>query len=216
MPAAPKSPKPALSNSENTLPVHLIFTKEINRKKDAMSPKKTVKGNVILFVSERTIDKFNIPIYTGDIPMHRNIPDCTRTLQDGGVVNISGYQAKKRNQEQSARKIKILYGHSFKTYDGSIDHYLINFPWFFNLSMIRDSLFVMFKANAEGTRFMALPSRRKRDIYIGNKDGVSVALGSGKLIQGMNVSGTRYSPCTIIGKSTLRKPKKVKGQINFA
>lgn len=204
------TPKPILPNSENnTLPVHLIFTKEINKKKDAMSPQKTVKGNVILFISERTIDKFNIPVFNGDVPLQVKKQSFTRNTPNKIPHKHKESEVSKKIVSKTARKIKILYGYNPKSYDNSTDHYLINFPYFFNISMIRDSLFLMFTANKEGTRFMSLPSQKKRDIFIGNKDMVNVALGSGKLIQGLNIDDASFGACTIVGNPK-RKSKRVK------
>jgi hypothetical protein len=193
------------TNESNVLPVHLIFAKEINKKKDAMSPQKTVKGNVILFISERTIDKFNIPVFKGEVPMVIDRSQTTRTLENKKTVNVSSYQVIKQGLNKNIRQIKILYGYNPKSYSGSVDYYLINFPYFFNLSMIRDSLFLMFNKNKEGTRFMCLPSQKKRDIFIGNKDMVNVSLGNGKLIQGMNIDDAKFGECTIVDNPVRRK-----------
>jgi hypothetical protein len=194
-----------LSNNENnTLPVHLVFTKEINKKKDAMSPQKTVKGNVILFISERTIDKFNIPVFKGEVPMSTTRKETIRKKGDNSH-KLSATSQPKKIMDKEVRRTRILYGYNPKSYDNSTDHYLINFPYFFNISMIRDSLFLMFNKNKEGTRFMVLPSQKKRDIFIGNKDMVNVELGKGGLIQGINTNESRFSSCTIVGKSQKKK-----------
>ena len=200
------------TSENNVLPVHLTFTKEINTRAHSLSPKKTVKGNVILFISERTIDKFNIPVFKGEVPMSITRKETTRTLQDKKSVNVSSYQFIKQGLNKNIRQVKILYGYNPKSYDNSTDHYLINFPYFFNISMIRDSLFLMFNKNKEGTRFMVLPSQKKRDIFIGNKDMVNVSLGSGKLVQGMNIDDAKFGECTIVDNPVRRKQsiKKVK------
>jgi len=114
-------------------------------------------------------------------------------------------EVSKKIVNKTAKKVKILYGYNPKSYDNSTDHYLINFPYFFNISMIRDSLFLMFNKNKEGTRFMLLPSQKKRDIFIGNKDTVNVSLGKGKLIQGMNIDNASFGECTIVGSSSRKK-----------
>jgi hypothetical protein len=203
---AQASKQAILSNNENnTLPVHLIFTKEINRKKDAMSPQKTVKGNVILFISERTIDKFNIPVFKGDIPLLIKKKSFIRNTPNKIPHNHKESEVSKKTVNKTAKKVKILYGYNPKSYDNSTDHYLINFPYFFNISMIRDSLFLMFTKNKEGTRFMCLPSQKKRDIFIGNKDMVNVSLGNGKLIQGMNIDDAKFGECTIVVSSSRKK-----------
>jgi hypothetical protein len=172
-----------------------------------MSPQKTVKGNVILFISERTIDKFNIPVFNGEVPsliqrkesVRRGVNKREHTLKSNSFP---------KQVLRTVRQVKILYGYNPKSYDNSTDHYLINFPYFFNISMIRDSLFLMFTTNKESTRFMCLPSQRKRDIFIGNKDMVNVSLGSGKLIQGVNIDNSNFSECTVVEKSTPKKRKK--------
>ena len=69
------------TNESNVLPVHLVFTKKINQRTHSLRPKKLVKGNVILFVPERTIDKFNIPVFKGEVPMIIDKSETTRTLQ---------------------------------------------------------------------------------------------------------------------------------------
>ena len=200
------------TNESNVLPVHLVFTKKINQRTHSLRPKKLVKGNVILFVPERTIDKFNIPVFKGEVPMSITRKETTRTLQDKKSVNVSSYQFIKQGLNKNIRQVKILYGYNPKSYDNSTDHYLINFPYFFNISMIRDSLFLMFNKNKEGTRFMVLPSQKKRDIFIGNKDMVNVSLGSGKLVQGMNIDDAKFGECTIVDNPVRRKQsiKKVK------
>jgi hypothetical protein len=195
------------SNENTSLPVHLTFKKEINQRAHSLSPKKTVTGNVILFVQKKTIDKFNIPVYTGNIPMVVDRSKTTRALQDNKTANIASYQVIKQGLTKNVRKIKILYGYNPKSYDRSIEYYLIDFPYFFNLGMIRDSLFLMLKTNAEGTRFMCLPSQKKRDIFIGNKDMVNVTLGKGKLIQGMNINDSKFGNCTLVNVPTRREKK---------
>ena len=193
------------TNESNVLPVHLVFTKKINQRTHSLRPKKLVKGNVILFVPERTIDKFNIPVFKGEVPMIIDKSETTRTLQDKKTVNVSGYQVIQKGLNKNIRQVKILYGYNPKSYDNSTDHYLINFPYFFNISMIRDSLFLMFNKNKEGTRFMVLPSQKKRDIFIGNKDMVNVSLGGGKLVQGVNIDNASFGECTIVGNPVRRK-----------
>jgi hypothetical protein len=195
------------TNEDTSLPIHLTFKREINQRVHSLSPQKTVTGNVILFVPQKTIDKFNIPVYTGDIPMIVDRSKTTRILQNNKTANVSGYQVIKQGLTKNVRKIKILYGYNSKSYNRSTEYYLIDFPYFFNLGMIRDSLFLMFKSNAEGTRFMALPSQKKRDIFIGNKDMVNVALGNGKLIQGMNIDDSKFGNCTLVSVPTRRKQK---------
>lgn len=201
--------KAIFENSENrTLPVHLIFKKEINTRKHSRSPKKTVTGNVILFISERTIDKFNIPVYTGEVPLQIKKESFMRTGINKTPHRCKESEMSNRGVLKMARKVKLLYGVKYDAYHGAVDYYQINFPYFFNLSMIRDSLFYMLKTNSEGTKFMCLPSQKKRDIFIGNKESISVALlGTNQLIQGLNIDEAHFGNVTIVGRPTRKKQR---------
>lgn len=118
------------------IPVLIAYQKTINKKRDAINPSKRVTGNVILFISERTIDKFNIPIYTGYVPMVKNVSPFSRKRWGEKETKMPAYQTLKQGLDKSIRMVRLIT---------DSDYYLINFPYFFNIAMIRDSLFLLLK-----------------------------------------------------------------------
>ena len=154
-------------------PVHIAYVKEINKRRHALSPQKTVRGNVITFVPERTIDRFNMPVYTGEIPYVKPRKSHLRKKQDSEIHEVSKYSQISRGYHRSARQVTLLWRN---------DYYQIKFPKFFTVYMIRDALYLLIKANLEETKFMVLPSQRRRSIFIGNKDMVNVSVGNGQAL----------------------------------
>ena len=155
--------------TENYLPVHIAYVKEINIRKHALSPQKTVRGNVITWVSERTVDKFNIPTFRGDIPMATEKKSFVRRLKDESVT-VTGHTRTVVGINRFSRSVRLIWNK---------ERYLIKFPRFFTIPMIRDSLYLLLKANLEETKFMVHPSQKLRGIFIGNQDMVQVFLGNG-------------------------------------
>lgn len=157
-------------------PVHIAYTKEINRRRHALSPPKTVRGNVITFVPERTISRFNMPVYTGEIPFFVNVRAHTKRV-DQEIRQYPEHQKVIRGNNNFSRLVKLLWRN---------DYYHIKFPRFFTIAMIRDSLYLLIKANLEETKFMVMPSQKRRSIFIGNRDMVTVFVGNGANLAGAN------------------------------
>jgi hypothetical protein len=182
-------------------PVHIGYTKEINTRRHALSPQKTVRGNVITFVPERTIDRFNMPTYTGEIPFFTKV----RAHQKKSYERLKQYdehQKTIRGNDNFSRLVKLLWRN---------DYYHIKFPKFFTIAMIRDSLYLLIKANLEDTKFMVMPSQKRRSIFIGNKDMVRVFVGSGEALAAANNREFHHwgEPC-LVSVPIMRKHTRLK------
>ena len=188
------------TKEETTLPVLLAFRKEINRKKDARGPQKTVQGNVILYVSERTVNFFNIPVYSGEIPLVNHVRGFKRTERDKTTTVVNEYSRSKKTVNSYFRQVKIIY---------KIDYYLMNFPCLFSLSMIRDALYLLLQKNKEKRRFIVYPSQKKRDIFVGNTPDVWIPK-NGQLVEAINIDDAKFAEVTIVQKPALKKRKKLK------
>lgn len=171
-----------------TIPILIAYTKEINQRKHAKQPSKTVNGNTILMVSEETVNFFNIPTYQGSSLLFQEIRSYSREINKS-QVKITDYTRIKRGFTKG-RTVRLKPS---KTKVRA--SYLITFPYFFNLSMIRDSLFLLLKKNKEKCRFQVLQSQKNRDIYIGNDVNVSIPL---KLIETKNTEYTDWGDVCLI------------------
>lgn len=191
----------AKTKEDTILPILLAYKKTINRYSHARGAEKMVIGNVILYISERTINFFNIPKYTGIVPLTGVRQSFERKYADKTTTTVKSHSYARTGCRIFVRKVKIIY---------KIDYYRINFPWFFDISMIRDSLFLLLKKNKEQRRFQVLPSQDKRDIFIGNKDMVKVWIPSdGKLVAAQNTKDAHLSDVTIVGHSKRCKQSKI-------
>lgn len=184
-----------------TIPILIAYKKEINQRKHAKQPSKTVNGNVILLVHEETVDFFNIPTYQGNHLFFQNVKSYSREINKSKVT-VKDYTRSKRGFTKGRTvRLKPIKAKPRASY-------LITFPYFFNLSMIRDSLFLLLHKHKEQCRYQVLSSQKKRDIFVGNDVSVSIPL---KLIETKNTEYTDWGEVCLIkpyaGPKQLR-PKK--------
>lgn len=193
----------ALSKEEKTLPVLLAYRKTINRRKDATGPEKEVMGNVILFISERTVNFFNIPVYRGEIPMFTEVKGFER-IRDRHTSTVSAFQRSAKYCSAYSRKVKIIY---------KIDYYRIAFPFFFTMRMISESLYFLLQKNKNQRRFQVLPSQKKQSIYVGDEEKpLAWVPKNAQLITPRNIEDSPYPPVALIGKSSIAKRTKKKAK----
>ena len=176
--------------------VLLAFSKKVNRRKDCKRPESTVTGNVILTISSITIDKFNIPTIPPSlkIPLAKTVSSYQRKSNDV-ISNIEEFERTYRMRNCCRACILIL----------GKEHYTINFPSFFNLSMIDQALFHMIKAHSGDLTYSVYPSWGKRGIQGNETDWGRVWLPTG-LVQPNNTekSGRFIGQITIVRRSQKR------------
>lgn len=145
----------------NTSQVLIAYEKEVNTRSHAKLPNKVVRGNVILLVPNKTINFFNIPTYSDTELITQEVKGYSRTIGKSKVM-VSGHSRLKRGQEQG-RTVRLNPKQKPKRVS-----FVIKFPYFFNLTMIRESLMLLLRKNLSQCQFQVLPSQKKRDIYEGN------------------------------------------------
>lgn len=186
--------------TQETEPILIGYEKEINRRAHARKPAKTIRANVIIFVHKSFINFFNVPVYQGEIPYIINVKACQRR-EENNLVAISEHQRAKSSLRKAVRLVKVM---------ANKREFLINFPKFFNYPMIKDSLYLIMKANLEIAKFCILPSRRIRSIFIGNNDMVQVFIPSGnKLAEPRNADDNPYGTVTLV-EAPVKKTQQVR------
>jgi hypothetical protein len=184
----------------NTVPILIAYEKEINTRAHARQPSKTVRGNALLMVSEQTVDFFNIPTYNAHTPLIQNVKSYSREINKS-KVKIKEYERLKRGYGKG-RTVRLLPKLKIKRAS-----FLITFPHFFNISMIRDSLFLLLAKHKSQCRFQPLPSQKKCDIFIGNTVRVWIPK---KLIEARNTEYTDWGSVCFVNPFASPKTLKIK------
>lgn len=122
----------------------LNFSKKVGHTNTrTQHPEKTVRGNVILTVSEDFIDRFNVPIFVDKITPLVKVQRTFRTLKSGKVVERPEHykQARQRKGERLVEIKKRKIGTISLTNNFLFERNYLRFPQFFNFWMIDNSLF---------------------------------------------------------------------------
>lgn len=175
--------------TRETKAVLIAYEKEINKRSHARKPSKVITGNVIIFVYKDFADYFNVPVYTGDVFIINTVSEYQRE-RENKLHFVDSYQRPKRHQRKRVRKVEVI------TNDRS---FALNFPHFFNNSMVRDSLYLIMRKNIETAKFKVGKCQKIRSIFIGNKDMVQVFLPKGnEMITPRNLDANLYGTPTIV------------------
>lgn len=179
--------------------VLLAFSKKINTHADCLRPEKTVTANVLLNIPSVTIDKFNIPTLSKDskLSLHTKVSGYTRNFRDK-PAQTEDFERTRKILNQCKKVILFL----------EKQEYRINFPLFFNLSMIDQALVAMIRAHSSEVQYCVLPNRTRRAIQ-----GEESGWGKVWLVQSpIPASNTEDSNKNIGSLTIVRATQKVKSR----